>query len=142
MVCRAARAFLEPRGFIELHSAKLQAAATESGAYVQPSFPLCFLSESIALSDGSQSFSLCRSVFKLDYFGRTGCLAQRYDPLPQLPPLSQSLPSSSPADERLNLRLSSASVLSSPRRSPSAPLKGFMRSAQSSARRTRIPIVT
>lgn len=45
---RAARSYLDGNGFTEIHSAKLGAGATESGA----------------------------SVFKVDYFGRTAFLAQ------------------------------------------------------------------
>ena len=47
-VCNLFRAALDDRGFIEIHSPKLQGSATESGA----------------------------SVFKLDYFGRNAFLAQ------------------------------------------------------------------
>lgn len=47
-ICNTFRAFLDARGFVEIHTPKLQAAATESGA----------------------------SVFKVDYFGRPAFLAQ------------------------------------------------------------------
>lgn len=48
LTCAAARAFLDLHGFIEIHTPKLQPAATESGS----------------------------SVFKVDYFGRAAFLAQ------------------------------------------------------------------
>ena len=47
-ICRLFRQYLDERGFLEIHSAKLQAAASESGS----------------------------SVFKVDYFQRTAFLAQ------------------------------------------------------------------
>lgn len=48
LTCAAARNFLDAHGFIEIHTPKLQPAATESGS----------------------------SVFKVDYFGRAAFLAQ------------------------------------------------------------------
>ena len=48
LICRYARSYLDDRGFIEIHTAKLQPAATESGS----------------------------SVFKVDYFQRAAFLAQ------------------------------------------------------------------